>query len=69
MTTDDHNPQREANRAILAHVKEEMNAPRMSESAREQEEESHPAHGAGAREAAIHRTKEHGRREDGSCQS
>jgi hypothetical protein len=44
-------PRRESNRAILAHVKKEMDEPRMSESARE--EDSRPDHAAGVGKAAI----------------
>jgi hypothetical protein len=40
------NPRRESNRAILAHVKEVMDEPRMSESAREQEQEGQAEHGS-----------------------
>jgi hypothetical protein len=55
---------RESNQAILAHVKEEMDEPRMSQSAREQEE-SQPDHGAGVGKAAtFHRTKGPHKREE-----
>jgi hypothetical protein len=36
MPTHENEPKRESNRAILAHVKEEMDEPRMSQSAREE---------------------------------
>jgi hypothetical protein len=44
MHTRKNEPGRESNRARLARVKEEMDEPRMSASARE--EESHPDHAA-----------------------
>jgi hypothetical protein len=46
-------PKRESNRAILAHVKKEMDKPRMSQSAREEEEESQPDHAARVENAAV----------------
>ena len=63
MPTHENAPKRESNRAILAHVREVMDEPRMSESAREQEEESEPEQGAGVGKAApSHRAK--GRKTD-----
>jgi hypothetical protein len=51
MHSHENEPPRKSNRATLARVKKEMDIPRMTESARE-EEESQPEH-AGAGKAAI----------------
>jgi Na+-transporting methylmalonyl-CoA/oxaloacetate decarboxylase gamma subunit len=63
MSNHENAPKLESNQAILAHVKEEMDAPRMSEPARVQEEMTQPEHGAAVRKAAIHHPKEQNRRE------
>lgn len=52
MHNHEHEPKRESNRAILAHVKQEMDKPRMSQSARE-EEESQLDRAAGVENAAL----------------
>jgi hypothetical protein len=46
MHTRKNEPCQESNRAIFAHVKEEMDEPRMSASAREEEKQSQPDHAA-----------------------
>jgi hypothetical protein len=52
MHNHENEPTSKSNRATLARVKKEINIPRMTESAREEEEKSQPEH-AGVGKAAI----------------
>jgi hypothetical protein len=52
MHNHENEPTQKSNQATLARVKKEMDIPRMTESAREEEEKSQPEH-AGVGKAAI----------------
>jgi hypothetical protein len=70
MPTHENEPQRESNRAMLAHVKEVMDQPRMSKSAREQEEEGRPDHGAAIEKLPlfiVRRDRTKGRKNNGKA--
>jgi hypothetical protein len=55
MYSHENEPTRKSNRATLARVKKEMDIPRMTESAREEEEESQAEHAGFGKAAMIPR--------------
>jgi hypothetical protein len=57
MHSHENEPKRNSNQSILARVKKEMDIPRMTESARH-EEESQPEHTGVGKAAIIQRSKE-----------
>jgi hypothetical protein len=58
MHNHENEPTRKSNQATLARVKKEMDIPRMTESARAEEEESQPEHAGVEKSAIIRRGKE-----------
>jgi hypothetical protein len=58
MHNHENQPTWKSNRATLARVKKEMDIPRMTESAREEEEKSQPEHAGVGKAAIIQRGKE-----------
>jgi hypothetical protein len=58
MHSHENEPTRKSNRATLARVKKEMDIPRMTESAREEEEKSQLEHAGVGKVAIIQRGKE-----------